>query len=426
MDYLIVIFSSLLFIAFYSGIEIAYLSSNKFQIELDNKQGKLNARILAFFVKSPSKFICTVLVGLNVALVIYATYMAQILKPQIESLLPVAYQTEFWVLIIETIITTIFLLLTGEFLPKILFSINPNQTLGFFSVLILISYVLLFPVVWLILQITHFLLGKLFKIDFSEETPEFGRIDLDNYISEINTKMSHKSELKSEIKMFQNALDFDALKIRECMIPRTEIISIDAEAAIDDLKKMFSTTGVSKILVYRQSKDNIIGFVHSSEMFKNPSTIQSMILPVSVFPETLPAKDLLTHFTEIHRSVALVVDEFGNTSGIVTVEDIMEEIFGEIDDEHDIEDLVEGKISESEFIFSGRLEVDYLNAKYHLGIPDQDSYKTLAGFIFHHHESIPEPKEEITISPFLITVQSMHGNKIEQVRLKVLKTENKN
>ncbi|MBK7856261.1 MAG: HlyC/CorC family transporter [Bacteroidetes bacterium] len=424
MDYLLVIFSTILFIAFYSGIEIAYLSSNKFQIELDNKQGKLSARILSYFVKSPSKFICTVLVGMNIALVIYGTYMSQLLKPYIQEWLPFNYQSEFPILVIETIITTIFLLIAGEFLPKVLFSINPNQTLNFFSIIIWFSYIFLFPAVWLILQITHFVLKLLFKIDFSEETPEFGRIDLDNYITEIN-KNAGKSELKTEIKMFQNALDFESLKIRQCMIPRTEIISISETESIPVLKKKFTDTGVSKIMVYRQSPDNIIGFVHSSEIFKNPESIQSMVLPVSLFPETLPAKDLLSHFTENHRSVAVVVDEFGSTSGIVTVEDIMEEIFGEINDEHDIEDLVEGKISDNEFIFSGRLEIDYLNTKYHLNLPYNDSYKSLAGFILHQHENIPEPKEEISIPPFIITIQTLHQNRIDQVKMKVIKAEEK-
>lgn len=424
MDYFLVIFSTIIFIAFYSGIEIAYLSSNKFQIELDNKQGKLSAKILSYFVKSPSKFICTVLVGMNIALVVYGTYMSQLLKPHIVELLPLSYRSEFPVLMIETIVTTLFLLITGEFLPKVLFSINPNQTLNFFSVIIWLSYILLFPAVWLILQITHFVLKLVFKIDFSEETPEFGRIDLDNYITEINSN-SGKSELKTEIKMFQNALDFESLKIRQCMIPRTEIISINETETIPALKKKFTDTGVSKIMVHRQTPDNIIGFVHSSEFFKNPESIQSMVLPVSVFPETLPAKDLLSHFTESHRSVAVVVDEYGNTSGIVTVEDIMEEIFGEIDDEHDIEELVEGKINDNEFIFSGRLEIDYLNTKYHLNLPYSDSYKSLAGFVLHHHESIPEPKEEISIPPFKITVQTLHENRIEQVKLKVIKAEEK-
>lgn len=419
-----IIFSSLVFIALYSGIEIAYLSSNKFKIELDNKQGKLSARILAYFVKSPSKFICTALVGLNVALVVYGTFMSELLRPYVHSYLPYSYQTEYWTLIAETILTTIFLLLTGEFLPKVLFSINPNQTISFFSFFILLSYVVLFPVVWLILAITHFVLRLFFKIDFSEDEPTFGRVDLDHYIEDISSKMSHKSELKKEIKMFQNALDFDALKIRQCMIPRTEFISIDIKRPVNELRQMFIRTGLSKILVYRDNPDNITGFVHSYEMFKKPTDIQSIVLPASVFPETLPAKDLLTHFTENHRSIALVVDEFGVISGMVTIEDIIEEIFGEIDDEHDIEELIEGRIGDNEYIFSGRLEVEYLNSKYNLALPETGDYKTLAGFIFHHHQNVPEPKEEINISPFLITIQLMKNNRIEQVKLRLIKQEN--
>lgn len=414
-----VIIFALLFVAFYSGIEIAYLSSNKFKIELDNKQGQISARIITFFVKSPSKFIATILVGLNVSLVVYGTYMSELLKPLIYEGLPAVYAHEFWILIIETFITTLFLLLAGEFLPKILFSINPNQTLTFFSVLILISYVILFPAVWIILKLTHFLLQKVFKIDFTEDTPTFGRIDLDNYIADINSKMSSKSELKKEIKMFQKALDFDSLKIRQCMVPRTELVSIGVNESISTLKHKFVETGLSKILVFRDNTDNIIGFVHSYEMFRRPSDIQSVVLPVSIFPETVPAKDLLTHFTENHRSVALIVDEFGLTNGMVTVEDIIEEIFGEINDEHDIEDLVEGKIANDEYVFAGRLEIDYINNKYHLNIPEHEEYTTLAGFIFHNHEDIPVAKEQISIPPFLITVQVVNGNRIEQVKLKL-------
>lgn len=418
-----VILFALISVAFYSGIEIAYLSSNKFKIELDNKQGQISARIIAFFVKSPSKFIATVLVGLNVSLVIYGTYMAELLKPLIHHYLPATYSSEYWVLLIETFITTLFLLLAGEFLPKILFSINPNQTLSFFSVLVLVSYIILYPAVWVILKLTHFILRKVFKIDFTEDAPTFGRLDLDHYIADISSKVSSKSEHNKEIKMFQKALDFENLKIRQCMIPRTEIVAINVTESITSLKAKFVETGFAKILVYRDNPDNIIGFVHSYEMYKRPADIQSVVLPVSVFPEPLAAKDLLTHFTENHRSVALVVDEFGMTSGMVTVEDIIEEIFGEINDEHDIEELVEGKIGNNEYVFSGRLEIDYINNKYHLDIPEHEEYTTLAGFIFHNHENIPTPKEEIKIAPFVITVQIVLGNRIEQVKLRVVKEE---
>lgn len=422
-DYIPVILSSLAFVAFYSGIEIAYLSSNKFKIELDNKQGLWSARILSFFAKSPSRFICTILIGLNISLVIYGTYMQELLRPVIDQYIPVTTHNEFGVLIIETCITTFFLLIAGEFLPKVLFSINPNQTLSFFSGIIWLSYILLFPAVWIILTLTHFLLKLIFRVDFTEDSPAFGRVDLDNYITDISNNTSNKSELNKEIKMFQNALDFDSLKVRQCMIPRTEIVALNVKESIETLRKKFVETGLSKILIYQENKDNIIGFVHSYEMFKHPADIPAVLLPVSIFPETAAAKDLLTHFTENHRSVAVVVDEFGLTAGMATVEDIMEEIFGEINDEHDVEELTEKKISDREFLFAGRLEIDYINKKYDLELPEEDTYTTLSGLIFHHHEDIPLVKEEISVPPYQLTIVAVSGNKIEQVKIKHLRGE---
>ena len=422
-DYIPVILSALAFVAFYSGIEIAYLSSNKFKIELDSKQGLWSARILSFFAKSPSKFICTILIGLNVSLVIYGTYMQEMLRPVIENHWPLDSRSEFLFLITETFITTFFLLLAGEFLPKVLFSINPNQTLTFFSGIIWLSYILLFPAVWLILTLTHALLKLIFRVDFTEDGPTFGRVDLDHYITDISNNTTNKSELNKEIKMFQNALDFDSLKVRQCMIPRTEIIAMNVQETVEALRKKFVETGLSKILIYQESKDNIIGFVHSYEMFKRPETIQSVLLPVSIFPETLAAKDMLTHFTENHRSVAVVVDEFGLTAGMATVEDIMEEIFGEINDEHDVEEHTERKISDHEYLFAGRLELDYINKKYDLELPEDEAFTTLAGLIFHHHEDIPLPKEEVNIPPYLLTIEAVSGNKIEQVRVRRIRSE---
>jgi putative hemolysin len=418
MDITIIIISSMLFVGFFSGIELAFLSANKFKIELENKQGRFTAKILSYFVKAPSKFICTVLVGLNVALVIYGTYMAHLLQPLILNSLPDNYHSEVLILIIETLISTMILLVAGEFLPKILFRINPNETLSFFSLPVFIFFILFYPVVVLILGITHSVLRTLFKIDFTETRPLFGRVDLDHYLSNISTKNIENSEINSEIEMFQAALDFSKIKIRNCMIPRMEIVAINVDETISVLKNKFIETRLSRILIYRDSIENIIGFVHSYEMFKHPENIQSVLLPVSIFPETMTAQDLLKHFTQEHRSVAVVVDEHGITSGMITVEDVIEEIFGEIQDEHDTQDLIENKINECEYIFSGRLEVDYLNEKYNLNIPEGD-YETLAGFIFHYHESIPEPNEVINIPPFVIKVQIIKGNRIEQLRFKI-------
>ncbi len=414
----IIILGALVLIAFFSGIEIAFLSSNKFKIELENKQGAFTAKILNYFVKAPSKFICTALVGINIALVIYGTYMAMLLDPFIRNILPADYHSELLILVLQTIISTFLVLLAGEFFPKILFRINPNEILSFFSIPVFLFYILLYPVVSLILGITHFALRTLFKFDFAEASPSFGRIDLDHYLSNINSKSTENSEINTEIEMFQAALDFSKIKIRSCMIPRMEIIAMNVEESIETLRKKFIETGLSRILIYRDRIDNIIGFVHSYEMFKHPQNIQSIMLPASVFPETMSAQELLSHFTREHRSVAVVVDEHGVTSGMVTVEDVIEEIFGEIQDEHDVQEFVEKKISSNEYIFSGRLEVDYLNEKYNLGIPEGE-YETLAGFIFHYHENIPEVNESITAENFSIKILVVKSNRIEQVKLKV-------
>ncbi|MBS1763949.1 MAG: HlyC/CorC family transporter [Bacteroidetes bacterium] len=418
-EYLPVILSSLAFVAFYSGIEIAYLSSNKFKIELESKQGKWSGKILSFFSRSPSRFICTILVGLNISLVIYGTYMSELLRPWLGLWLPERFNSEAGTLVIETIITTFFLLLAGEFLPKILFSINPNETLTLFSGFLWLSYIILFPVVWLILKISHFLLNKIFKVDFSEEISGFGRVDLDNFIDEISEKSGGKGEFNKEIQMFQNALDFDSLKLRQCMIPRNEIISMNVMDSVEALRKKFVETGLSKIMIYQGTKDNIIGFVHSYEMFKHPKDIMSVLLPVSIFPETLPARQLLSHFTANHRSAAIIVDEFGSTSGMVTVEDIMEEIFGEINDEHDVDEHYEKKISDTEFLFAGRLEIDFLNKKYNLELPESDEYTTLSGLILYHLEDIPHLRQQLVVGSYHLTIEAVSGNKIEQVRLKV-------
>jgi CBS domain containing-hemolysin-like protein len=413
-----IIISALLFTAFFSGIELAFVSSNKFRIELDNAQGVFSARILSYFIKSPSRFIITSLIGVNVALVIYATNMEAVLEPYVHHYLPLEYRNDFTQLLIKTILSTALVLIAGEFLPKVLFRINPNQTLNFFAYIIYVFYILLFPFVWLILKLAHLILHAIFKMDFVEDKPAFGRIDLNHFMDEVNNKNSSKSEINSEIQMFQNALDFDKLKVRDCMIPRTDIVAVDINEPIDDLRKLFVQTGLSKILVYQNSIDYIVGFVHSFEMFKRPKNIKSILLPIALVPETMYARNIMSLLTQQRKSVSVVVDEHGVTSGMLTVEDIMEEIFGEIDDEHDTEDLTEKKISETEFIFSGRLEIDYLNNEYNLQLPEGE-YSTLAGFIFHFHESIPAKNEVIKIPPFTFTIEEIKNNRVELIKLKV-------
>jgi len=416
-----IILITLIFSAFSSGSEIAFISSNKLRIELDRKQGSFSAKIIGRFVKSPSQFIATMLLANNVALVIYGIVFTEsiITRDLLKSWLPHQVISEAGLLIIQTFVSTVIILVAAEFIPKVIFRLNPNGILNALAIPILILYYLFYPVVFFVLTITKFVMNKIFRIEFVEEKPLFGRIDLDFYIRELTSKNSQVEEMNSEIRIFQNALDFTEVKVRECMIPRKEIVAISADEPIEKLRELFIETQLSKILVYRDSIDNIIGFVHSSEMFKLPPEITSILLPISIVPEVMPANELLTLFTNQHKSIALVVDEFGGTSGMVTIEDVIEEIFGEIQDEHDVPDQYEKQISENEFILSGRLEIDVLNKKYNLDIPEHETYETLAGFIFHHHENIPEPQEEIVIPPYSITVLQVKDNRIEQVRLKV-------
>jgi putative hemolysin len=415
------IFVTLIFCAFASGSEIAFISSNKLRIELDRKQGNLAAKIIWGFVKSPSRFIATMLVANNVALVIYGIIFSEHIFTYgfLKSALPHQLASKGGILIIQSLVSTLIILVAAEFIPKAIFRLNPNGILNALAVPILVVYYLLYPVVFIVLVISKFVMKKIFRIEFAEERPVFGRVDLDFYIRDITSKNNQAEEMNTEIRIFQNALDFTEVKVRECMVPRKEIVALSAEDSIDTLKNLFIETKLSKILIYRDSIDNIIGFVHSSEMFKQPKDITSILLPVSIVPEVMSANELLALFTNQHKSIALVVDEFGGTSGMVTIEDVIEEIFGEIQDEHDIPEEIEKQVSENEFIFSGRLEIDELNRKYNLLIPEHEAYETLAGFIFHHHENIPGQNEEVIIPPFNITVLKVKDNRIEQVRLKI-------
>jgi len=415
------IFITLIFSAFAAGSEIAFISSNKLRIELDRKQGSLPAKIIWGFVKSPSRFIATMLLANNVAMVIYGIIFSEdiLTHDLLKAVLPHQLATRAGILIIQTLVSTLIILVAAEFIPKAIFRLNPNGILNALAIPILIVYYLLSPVVFVILGISKFVMKRIFRIEFIEEKPVFGRVDLDFYIRDITSKNSQAEEMNTDIRIFQNALDFTEVKVRQCMVPRKEIVAISVDEPIEKLSDLFIETKLSKILVYRESIDNIIGFVHSSEMFKQPKDITSILLPISIVPEVMSANELLTLFTNQHKSIALVVDEFGGTSGMVTIEDVIEKIFGEIQDEHDDPDQVEKQVNENEFIFSGRLEIDDLNKRYHLDIPEYETYETLAGFIFHHHENIPEPNEEIVIPPFNITVLQVKENRIEQVRLKI-------
>lgn len=417
---------TLLTCSFFAGMEIAFVSANKLRIELESKNGVLSARIYSYFLKHPGRFIVSMLFGNNISLVIYGIIMAGILEPPIEHFLlqfQPSFDIKFLVILSQTIISTLFVLVTAEFLPKALFSINPNGVLTVFAVPVFISYVLLYPPVWVAMSIAEFFLKKVLRINYSEDKPIFGRIDLDNYVREHTSKADSKEELEHEIQIFQNALEFSEVKARDCMVPRTQIEAIDVNEPIEELKKKFIETGLSKILIYHETVDHIIGYAHSFAMFKKPKSIRSVLMPIIIIPETTPANQLLTRFIQERKSLAVVVDEFGGTSGIITMEDVMEEIFGEISDEHDVEELTEKQLDENEYLFSGQIKIDHLNSKYKMDINEDENYETLAGFIIHHHEDIPQLNEEIIINNYVFTITRVAGNRIEEVRLLIKERE---
>ncbi|MES2560257.1 MAG: hemolysin family protein [Bacteroidota bacterium] len=414
MDHWLIIVLSIFITAFFSGMEIAFISANKLLIELKNKQGSISARILSPFVNNPSRFISTTLVGNNVGLVIYGIYMAMFLDPVIRQWIPGANENTILLLFLSSIISTAIVLVTGEFIPKVLFRINPDTILRVMAVPFLMMYYIFWPLVHFITWLAELILNKLFRLNFNENTPVFSRVDLDQYIAESSDDLDDDADVDTE--MFRNALDFANVRVRDCMTPRTELVSINLSATVDELYQKFVATGLSKILVHQGSSDHIIGYVHQKDIFKKPQSIRSILLPIEITTETMPANELLNNFTRTHKSIALVVDELGVTAGVVTIEDIMEEIFGEIEDEHDVDQLTERKLDEHSYLFSARQEVDYLNDKYELEIPEGE-YHTLGGFIFAMHESIPTRGEIISIPPFTFTILSITNTRINEVKL---------
>ncbi len=415
---IILLLVALLFSAFFSGIEMAFMSANKLQIELSEKNGALSGRILWFLLQRPARLMGTALIGNILALVLYGFVIAQVLHNLFASYLPEPLHFSPLVLVLQIIIASLVVLLTAEFLPRSLFVINPNRMLQVLAIPIIICFYLLYPVVYLIVSLSKWVAEKGFKIEFSEDKPVFGNIDLNAYIKSrlYQPKPDDVPEVDPEI--FHNALDFKTVKVRECMVPRTEIKAVEVSDSVETLRQAFVTTGHSKILVYNDTIDNIIGYCHQLAMFKQPQNIAEILSPVSLVPESMLASELFVRFVTEHRSVAVVVDEFGGTSGIVTVEDVIEEIFGEIQDEHDVEDsLLEQAFPEQGmYLFNARHEIDYLNNKYNLELPEGD-YETLGGFIFSVLGEIPVPGEVVKVAPFTITVLSMDENRINVVQL---------
>ena len=411
---LLAIILSLLFSAFFSGMEIAFISSNKLHIELMKKRGEMNARILSYFLEKPSRFIATMLVGNNIALVVYGIEMAKVLEPHIKSHFTT---NDSVVLLSQTLISTLIVLVTAEFIPKVLFSINANRFVRLFAVPAGLCYFGLYFFVSLVVSLSNFVLKKVMRVELHDQKKVFGRVDLRQYIEEHATTAKDKNQLDPEIQIFQNALDFSKVKARECMVPRNEIVAMEVGENINKLTKSFVETGFSKILIFKENIDQIIGYTHSYELFKQPKNIKSILLPIALVPETMTANDILNLFIKERKSIALVIDEFGGTSGLLTIEDIIEEIFGEIQDEHDLLEHKEVKVSENQFIFSGRHEIDYLNDKYNLNLPESDDYETLSGYIVNHCESIPKLNEQIKVGPFIFEILEVEQTRVETVKL---------
>lgn len=413
MDHYLTVILAILFSAFFSGMEIAFVSSNKLKFELEKKQNKAFSNLLNVFYRHPSQYISTMLVGNNIALVIYGIFTAIILDPYIEAYV----SNEGLLLLIETLISTFVILILAEFLPKTIFRILPNFFLNLFSLPVIFFYIILFPIAKFSIWVSDLFLKIVApKHNGKDEVSVYRKVDIDSlFLSEKEKENIGIDGNEIDVELFQNALDFSDIKLRDCMVPRTEIVAIDINESIEKLTQLFIETGFSKILIYKDNIDNIVGYTHTLDIFNNPKNIKNIILKITIAPESMTAEKLLSKLTSENKSLAVVVDEFGGTAGIVTIEDIIEEIFGEIEDEFDKENDLEVQIKENEFQFSARLEIDYLNKKYQLDLPESDEYETLAGLILSHHNNIPKLNETIEIDQFTFTITEVNFTRIDSV-----------
>jgi len=414
---LIIIFITLLFSAFFSGMEIAFVSVNRLKVELDREQGSFAARLVSKLLDRKKVFISAMLIGNNISIVIYGIYTGDLITDLIVNQSSFLMDSRVLSLLLKTFISTIIVLVTAEFLPKAFFGLKPNKWLNIFSLPLTFIYYLLYPLAKFISWLSKTLISVVVKGDMTSEELAFGNIDLNYYLSEFSVEA--QQDLDHEIQILQNALDFKDLKARDCQVPRNELVTLNIEESIETLRQQFIDTGLSKVLIYRETVDNIIGYVHSSELFNKPESIKTVIRPVSIVPEPMPANEVLEQLIKQKRNLAVVVDEFGGTSGIVTIEDIVEELFGEIEDEHDLDELTEIKISDNEYKLSARLEIDYLNHKYGLSLPENDEYETLGGMIVHYLEDIPKKNSNVLIEKFVLTVLSVTDTKIEEVKVSI-------
>jgi CBS domain containing-hemolysin-like protein len=414
-----IIIVCLILSAFFSGVEIAFISSNKVYLGIEKLQDNFYGNVLNKLTQKPSRFIAAMLVGNNISLVIYGFVAGDLIMEYLNE--SQYYFSEFSALIIKTLISTLIILVTSEFLPKVFSQIYANSLLKFVAIPAYFFYLLFYVFSTTIIWMSDLILRVFFKTQGDQEQLLFSKTELGNYILEQMSTVDESKLVDSEIQIFQNALEFSAVKARDIMIPRTEITSVEIHESIDTLKNAFIKTGYSKILVHQNSLDDVIGYVHSFELFKKPKTIKSVAIQVEFVPETMFIKDVLNLLTKKRKSVALVLDEYGGTSGMITIEDIIEELFGEIEDEHDFdESLIEEQVEEHSYVFSARLDVEYLNEKYKLEIPESDSYTTLGGFIVYHTTEIPLKGEDFKVENYHISIEEATGNKIELVKLTIL------
>ncbi|MDR6846778.1 hemolysin family protein [Flavobacterium granuli] len=413
-----IIILCLILCAFFSGMEIAFISSNKIYLELEKKQDNFLSKTLTKLTEKPSKFIAAMLIGNNIALVVYGFFMGKVLMDWL--LIFDLHFSDFTSLLIQTVISTFIVLITAEFLPKVFFQIYANSVIKFFAIPAYFFYKLFYFISTFFIWISDFVLKRFFKTEGDQVQLYFSKVELGNYINEQMSTVEDHEEVDSEIQIFRNALDFSGVKARDVMTPRTEIAAINVAESLDDLKDLFILTGYSKMVIYQDSLDDIIGYVHSFDLFKKPSTIKEIVIPVEFIPEAIYVKDAMSLLTKKRKSVAVVLDEYGGTSGILTIEDIVEELFGEIEDEHDLdEEMIENVLEDGAFLFSARFDVEYLNQTYKLTIPESDSYGTLGGFIVNFTKEIPQKGDVITIDNYHFVIEEATNKKIELVKMTI-------
>ena len=408
---------SIILVGFFAGLDTAFGSLNRFSVELKKKQGLTSGRILSNFIEQQSRFIGVILVGVNLSLVVYVLLVTRFLQPLWKKM-PLVIQSSWLKIMIEILLTAIVIMMV-QFVFKAIFRARSTAVLSFFARTVSFFHSLLSPIASLFVNIAEWILKYLFDVRVNEKKEAFSRIDLEHFIQQSKENNEESQELNTDL--FENALSLPGVKVRECLIPRKEIIGVEANASIDELKHKFIETQLSKLIVYEGNIDNILGYAHQLDMFRKPSDIKSILLPIPAVPESMGITDLINQFTKERKSIAWVVDEFGGTSGIVTMEDLLEEIFGEIQDEYDTEEFVEKIIAEGEYIFSGRLELDYLSEKYDLEFKEETDAETLSGYIVEHHETIPKAKDRIIIDDYEFDILTVNDTRIETVKMKSLR-----